>query len=217
MRIAIISDLHANATALEAVLQDIEKREVDEILCAGDLVGYGPHPNEVVKRIRTLKIRSVQGNYDDAVANARLACGCDYPNEQSMAVGTASLAWTIEQLDTGNSEFLRRLPPTLRLRAGNLELLLAHGSPRRLNEYLYEDAPEEQLKELFREAAVDVLIVGHTHQPYHRQINGQHLINAGSVGQPRDGDPRACYVLAEFHTEPQVKIVRVSLEFLTKT
>jgi|Deesub1362A_J573_1020465.scaffolds.fasta_scaffold00029_163 putative phosphoesterase len=213
MKIAVISDLHANLYALESVLADIQKRGADEIVCAGDLVGYGPHPNEVTKQIRALGIRCVQGNYDDAVANARLVCGCDYPDERSMAVGTASLAWTSAHLDLDNQAFLQQLPPTLRLRAGGFEILLTHGSPRRLDEYLYEAMPAEQLREVLQQAEAGVLIVGHTHRPYHRQIEGRHLINAGSVGQPRDGDPRAAYVQVEFTGDQlRVEIVRVNYD-----
>lgn len=211
MRLAFISDIHANLYALEAVLADIRERGADEILCAGDLVGYGPHPNEVVARVRTLGIRTVQGNYDDAAANARLVCGCDYPDERSMAVGTASLSWTSRHLGQDSRAFLRQLPPALGLQAGPFAVLLAHGSPRRLNEYLYEDAPAELLREIVREAEAGVLVVGHTHRAYHRVFEGRHLINAGSVGQPRDGDPRAGYVLVEagFAGELKVQTVRV--------
>lgn len=209
MRIAVISDVHANLYALESVLADIHRREADEILCAGDLVGYGPHPNQVVERIKALGIRCVQGNYDDAVANARLVCGCDYPDAQSMEVGIASLSWTDERLTPDNREFLRLLPATLRLRAGECRLLLAHGSPRRLNEYLHADTPAERLAEIFDQTDADVLVVGHTHRPYHRQVGRRHLINAGSVGQPRDGDNRAAYVIIRFDAAPRVEIIRV--------
>lgn len=209
MKIAFISDLHANLYALEAVLADIHARGAEEILCAGDLVGYGPHPNEVVERIRTLGITTVQGNYDDAVANARLVCGCDYPDERSMAVGMASLAWTRERLNKDNQAYLGQLPFSYRLPAGNFDVLLVHGSPRRLNEYLYEDVPAEQLREIVRQADAGVLVCGHTHRPYHRFFDGRHLVNAGSVGQPRDGDPRASYVLAEFNVRLRVEVIRV--------
>ncbi|ACA60448.1 metallophosphoesterase family protein [Candidatus Desulforudis audaxviator] len=209
MRIAVISDIHANLHALEAVLRDIEREGVDEILCAGDLVGYGPHPNEVVERIRTLDIRGVQGNYDEAAANARLVCGCDYPDPESMAVGAAALAWTVRELGAENKEYLRGLPARLRFQAGAHDVLLVHGSPRRINEYLYEDAAPDVLREIFREWPAGVLIVGHTHRPYHRRFEGRHVVNAGSVGQSRDGDPRSSYVLVDFGAGPGVRVVRV--------
>lgn len=213
MKIAVISDIHSNITALESVLLDIEDQKVDCIYCTGDLVGYAPFPNEVIELIRQKQIPSVMGNYDDAVGYMRFICGCDYKDEKSQALGEASILWTKENTLEQNKEFLRSLPEEIRFDINGTSVVLVHGSPERLNEYLFEDTPGEHMSELLEKAQADVLICGHTHKPFHKIIGNKHVINAGSVGKPKHGDPKAAYVIVEFNNEVKVEIMMVQYDY----
>lgn len=214
MKIAVISDIHANIGALEAVLKDIDGRQPDAIICAGDLVGYAPFPNEVITLIKEKEITCVLGNYDDAIGNARLVCGCEYKDAKARELGERSIAWTREHTTEENKEFLRNLPTEIHFKAGKYAVKFVHGSPRRLNEYLCEDISDEYLKELLAESKAEVLICGHTHIPYHKRLgDGKHVINAGSVGKPKHGDPQAVYALIEISKTVQVDFRKVPYDF----
>ncbi|MDN5293343.1 MAG: hypothetical protein PWQ31_648 [Eubacteriales bacterium] len=206
---AVIADLHGNLPALEAVLADIRRRGVARIYCAGDLVGYGPWPNEVIERVREENILTVLGNYDDAVAWLRPVCGCDYPDEKSRVIGEHSLLWTAREVWEENVAWLRQLPASLRWQEGKREVLLVHGSPRSLNEYLLPEKGPDFFQEIKTQAGADILIAGHTHRPYHLRLEEVNIINAGSVGRPKHGNPNATYVLITVGEQVKVDIIEV--------
>lgn len=212
-RIAVFSDIHANLPALQAVLADMDRRKIpaEERACLGDLVGYGSFPNEVVEIIRTQRIPTIMGNYDQGVGNSSDDCGCAYKTAVEEALGKRSIAWSNTHTTVENKAFLRSLRDQIPLRLGELRAVLVHGSPRRINEYLYEDRPDASLERILDGVNADVLVVGHTHKPYHRVLpSGRHVINDGSVGKPKDGDPRAAYVILDVNErELSVEIVRV--------
>jgi putative phosphoesterase len=195
MRIAIFSDIHGNLPALEAVLADLKTRQLDRVYCLGDLVGYGASPNEVTARIRAEQIPTVMGNYDDGVGFDRDECGCAYRDPEEKARGERSLAWTKAQTTAANKAFLRTLHPEIRCDADGRRILLVHGSPRRLNEYLFEDRPLSSFQRLAATSNADIIVFGHTHRPYTKLVDGIWFINVGSVGKPKDGDWRACYAI----------------------
>jgi diadenosine tetraphosphatase ApaH/serine/threonine PP2A family protein phosphatase len=181
---------------LEAVLADMDERGLSERYCLGDLVGYATFPNEVIQTIREREIPCIMGNYDQGVGNNSDDCGCAYKDAHSEALGKLSIAWSNARTTEENKAYLRSLPAQIPLQLGNLRIMLVHGSPRRVNEYLYEDRPDASLERLLDMVKSDVLVCGHTHIPYHRVLpSGRHVINEGSVGKPKDGDPRACYVV----------------------
>lgn len=213
-KITIFGDIHANLPALEAVLADMDLRSLGHRYCLGDLVGYGTFPNEVVEMIRTGKTPTIMGNYDQGVGNSSDECGCAYRDENAKALGQRSIAWTNQHTTEENKAFLRQLPQHLPLPLGDLRVMLVHGSPRRVNEYLYEDRPDSSLERLLDLVEADVLVCGHTHLPYHRILpSGRHVVNAGSIGKPKDGDPRACYVVLEADGHNlKVQFVRVSYD-----
>lgn len=197
-KITIFGDIHANLPALEGVLSDMELKGLMNRYCLGDLVGYGTFPNEVIERVRTLGVPTLMGNYDQGVGNNSDDCGCAYTNPEAKALGERSIAWSNSNTSEESKEFLRNLPFSIPIRLGDLNVLLVHGSPRRINEYLYEDRPDRSLERLFEGTDLDVIVCGHTHKPYYRVLpSGKQVINAGSVGKPKDGDPRACYVVIE--------------------
>lgn len=210
--IAVISDIHSNLEALKKVLEDIREQKIDRVYCTGDLVGYGPFPNEVIDLIRQLQIPTVMGNYDDGVGNMRFICGCDYKNEEEQALGERSIAWTKEHTTEANKDLLRNLPSEIRLTIGTTRVLLVHGSPTRLNEYIYEDTPFDELVELIEKSDTDVLVCGHTHRPFYKKIKDRYLINAGSVGKPKHGDPMATYIIVRFGKEIEVEIRKVNYD-----
>lgn len=212
MRVAAIADIHANITALRAVLSDIKTAGVQQIICLGDLVGYGPFPDETVQVIRQEVKACVQGNYDAAVGYDRLVCGCDYASEQDAATGTASMAWTKDHTSAESKEYLRSLPPALFQEVAGYSLHCFHGSPQSQTEYIKANTSRERLSEITRESTGDILLFGHTHLPGMIKHDGKLLINAGSVGKPKHGDPRASYVLLDFSEAFSLQIRYVSYD-----
>lgn len=209
MRLAIFSDIHANLHALQAVLRDIDAQHPDAVYCLGDLVGYGAYPNEVIALLRQRGIPTIMGNYDDGVGFDRDDCGCAYRTEEDRRLGRLSLLWTREHVTAENKAFLRSLLPNIRLDIEGRSVLLVHGSPRKINEYVYEDRPPASLDRIAASAGAEVLIMGHTHLPYVKQVAGALLVNDGSVGKPKDGDTRAAYALLEVAAEIRVTLQRV--------
>ena len=194
-KITIFGDIHANGPALQATLADMDTKGLANRYCLGDLVGYGTSPNEVVAEIRARGYPTLMGNYDEGVGNSSDDCGCAYKKPEDEALGKRSIAWTNVHTTEENKAFLRTLAAQIPLQLGDLRVMLVHGSPRRINEYLFEDRPESSLERLLDLVESDVLVCGHTHLPYHRVLaSGRHVVNAGSVGKPKDSDPRACYV-----------------------
>lgn len=209
MTIALFSDIHANLPALEAFFADVEQRRPDQIFCLGDLVGYNIWPNEVVQAIRARGIPTITGNYDYGIGRGIDDCGCAYKTDAEKANGAVSIAYTNAWIGPAERDYLRTLPKHIRLEyalddhATPLQLMFVHGSPRKVNEYLFEDREERSLLRILEDAGADVLCFGHTHKPYHRILTSgtadnpyyRHAINIGSVGKPKDGDPRGCYAL----------------------
>jgi putative phosphoesterase len=206
MRFAVLSDLHGNSAATEAVLAAIDAAEPDAVYCLGDLVGYAAFPNETIALIRERTIPTIMGNYDDGVGFDRDDCGCAYRNSDEQERGQQSITWTRAQVTDDNKRFLRSLVPEIRFEAEGVRVRLVHGSPRRMNEYLYEDRDPRSLERIADGADCDLLIFGHTHIPWDREIAGVRMVNAGSVGKPKDGDPRAAWVLVTLQAGKPVEI-----------
>lgn len=195
-QITIFGDIHANLPALEAVFAEMDTRGHTERYCLGDLVGYGTFPNEVIAALRARAIPTLMGNYDLGVGNEHSDCGCACKDPILAALGKRSIAWSNQHTLPEHKTYLRQLPRQIPVTLGDLHVMLVHGSPRTVNEYLFIDRPDKSLERLLDMVEADVLICGHTHLPYHRILpSGRHVVNAGSVGKPQDGDPRACYVV----------------------
>ena len=219
MRIALLSDVHANLPALEAVLDDIDARAgVDATYHLGDLVGYAPWPNEVVARIALAGIAGVAGNYDSTVATAYAHCGCRYDDPRQEALAHESYAWTREHVTPETRRRLAALPFRLDLRpegghAAGPTVTLVHGAHALNTVYVHAQRPDEFLSKMGQALGAqegDVVCFGHTHVPWHRCVDGVHFVNTGSVGRPKDGDPRAAWVLLTVSGEcVDVDLVRV--------
>jgi putative phosphoesterase len=197
MRVAVITDIHANLPALEATLARVDELGVDALYCGGDLVGYGPHPNEVCALIQERAIPTIHGNYDHAIARDLDDCGCAYVTPHDRELGQRSVEWTLAHTGAAAKAFMRDLPFDLRFAMGASRVRLVHGSPRRVNEYLFEDKPASLYERLASQAGADVLVFGHTHKPWVREHGGVLFVNCGSVGKPKDGDPRAAFAVLE--------------------
>jgi len=199
---AVFSDVHGNLPALEAVLADVERRDVPATLCLGDLVGYGPFPNEVARLVRDRGIPCLMGNYDQGIGFSTGDCGCVYKTDEQRVEGAASLAWTDAVAADDVRAYLRTLEDRFVLETPAGALLAVHGSPRRINEYLFEDRPEAAMGRMAAQNPYRAILFGHTHVPYARPVarpdGGSTLfINVGSAGRPKDGDWRACYAIVD--------------------
>lgn len=212
MRIAIFSDIHGNRHALEAVLGDIDREMPDAVYCLGDLVGYGAYPNDVIELIHDRGIPTIMGNYDDGVGFDKDDCGCAYKGAEMRRLRDLSLQWSKERVTFENKEYLRSLHPSIRFEVEGKRVLLVHGSPRKINEYLFEDRPLFSLERIARESGADLLVFGHTHLPYQKDVLDVRFINDGSVGKPKDGDPRAGYALVEIGAGINVFFRRVAYD-----
>jgi predicted phosphodiesterase len=219
MRYALISDIHANLPALDAVLADIDGRgAIDAVYHLGDLVGYSSQPNEVVARLRERAIAGIAGNYDSTVATDYEHCGCRSESPRQEALAHVSYEYTRATVTPETKRYLGGLPFSLDLRpsgghASGPRLVLVHGTPTLNTVYWTEDRPDDFCRKMAAVVGLeagDALAFGHTHKPWHRAVDGIHFVNTGSVGRPKDGDWRAGYVLLDLGAgEPRVEHVRV--------
>lgn len=197
MRIAVFSDVHANLPAMEAVRDHIATGGYDQVYCLGDLGGYASQPNEVQEVIMEMGCPTILGNYDGGVGFNGDDCGCHYTKPFDIEMSNTSFIWTRDNTSDENKAWLRNLPREIRFEVEGLRVLLCHGSPRSTTEYLFVDRSDGFLRQFtpggLDDAQADVIVFGHTHVPFHREVEGVHFINTGSVGRPKDGDPRAGY------------------------
>lgn len=212
--IAVFSDVHANLRAMQAVRQKIELGGYDAVYCLGDLGGYASHPNEAQDEVMAMGCPTVMGNYDDGVGNNLADCGCQYTKPFDVEMSSISFEWTCRATTPGRKVWLRELPREIRFEVGGCRVLLCHGSPRSTVEYLFENRSDGYLQQFasggVHDAHADVVVFGHTHVPYVRDVGGTVFVNAGSVGRPKDGDPRACFVVLELAGgRVEVQTVRV--------
>ena len=220
MNHAVISCLHANLAAVEAVLDDIDSQGITSVTCLGDLVGYGPQPNEVINLVRGRNIQTCQGCWDEDIIDGLNSCECSYPSQLAERRGHRAHEWTAEILTDENKQFLAKLPMTLRRGT----MLFVHGSPNSQHEYLLPDMNAFAALERVETAGAETMFCGHTHQPYVRELSGgsirvrvqqkgmesaseqelqlpmRRIVNAGSVGEPRHGSTKATYVVHNAET-----------------
>lgn len=197
MKIAVFGDIHGNIEAIKAAHDAALFLKPDKVYHLGDLGGYAPYVNEVVDFLIEHGIEGVQGNYDEAVANNAEHCGCkaEEPLQEEMA--HRSFSWTKEHVSPQSKAYMKNLPTGIKFTAEGKKVWLFHATPKKNNLYWYEDRPEKFFREMAEKGDADVMIYGHIHKPYRKDINGKVFINAGSVGKPKDGDPRACAAIVE--------------------
>ena len=222
MRYALISDIHANLPALKAVLGAIAHAVFDATYHLGDLVGYAPWPNETVALLADSHVSGIAGNYDSTVGLDYKHCGCKYEDPVQEAQSHISFEWTKAHTSPEAKQYLATLPFRIDLKplgghAAGPTVILVHGTPTLNTLYWTEDRPDSFCLKMAQQAgatAGDVIAFGHTHKPWHREVEGIHFVNTGSVGRPKDGDWRAGYVLLEIDAgePPRVEFVRVEYD-----
>lgn len=200
LRIALIADIHSNLPALEAVLNAIKKEGIDMVLNAGDIVGYGPFPDQVVDAIMRTHMVSIRGNHDNAVLIG------DYSWFNSYAAAAAR--WTAEVMSRSNIDYLGTLRREESLQVGGRTIGLFHGSPQDPDEYIIE---ESRAEEVLRSDHHDVVICGHTHRPMEVWLGGRLFFNPGAVGQPRDGNPAASFGIIDLESM-EVRTIRIEYD-----
>ena len=200
MKIAVISDIHGNMQALEAVLENIKKEKCDKIFCLGDLAMAGPQPNETIEKVKSLletgTFELIQGNTDEYLSKNS--------DEMYQAIAKANLIMAVvynedrKVITKENLEFLKNLPSQKNIELCGVKILLVHGSPRANNENIFPEMDLEKVEEMLKDVDADLIFCGHTHQPCGYQTNTkQTVVNVGSVGRPLNENPRACYLLLE--------------------
>ena len=207
MRLAVISDIHGNLYSLLRVLEDIDSQYADTIISLGDLVGYGPHPNEVVALLRKKKILSIKGNYDASVVDK------DFTFIRQTVSNDFSLPWTVEELRESNRLYLSSLPTELTMNICGKKIRFVHGSPRNITEYLNPINPDRE--KIMNEIEEDILVCAHTHIPSVENFGEKLLVNDGSVGKPKNGSPEATYILIDLFedAEPKITVRSVAYDF----
>ena len=208
MKVAFLSDIHANFPALSAALQCAAEGGAEEVVCAGDVVGGGPHPTEVVRLLVQHGVRAVRGNVESKV----LELAAD-PRKLKRAKDKkkgAPLAWTVKALGASELAWLAALPAELRADWGAGEVWVVHGSPLGDEDYIYPSITGPGLAPRLRGGHPAVLVCGHSHIPFVRTVAGTLVVNCGSVGRPVDGDPRGALALADFSPgrRPSARILR---------
>ena len=222
MKYALVSDVHSNEPALEAVLAEITRHgDVDATYHLGDLVGYAPWPNDVVERLHEAGIPGVSGNYDSTVATDYKHCGCRYEDPRQEDLSHESYAWTRAHVSAETKAYLGGLPFRIDIRplGGHVAgptVTLVHATPLNNTTYWTEERPDAfclKMAEVAGASAGDVIAFGHTHKPWHRVVGGIHFVNAGSVGRPKDGDWRAGFVTVDVDAAGSTTIDFVRVEY----
>jgi putative phosphoesterase len=202
VKIAVLSDIHANIFALERVARDAVERGTSLFINAGDSVGFGPYPNETIELICEKNILSILGNYDAEVIEGKIK-----------DKGPKNLAFQFakKELSKSSKNYLNSLPRERRIEVVGKKILITHGSPEFIEEHIYSNTPVERLKDLAEMAKADIIILGHTHEQFWRQVNGISFVNPGSVGRPNDGNPQTAYALLSFNPF-NVELIRLDYD-----
>jgi len=209
MRVALISDIHGNLPALQAVLAHARAQSIQSIWNIGDAVGYGANPDRVIRLLEQESVTSVLGSFDRRVLRFPKKKGSW--REKKRPEEFLALYWAYENLSQPSREYLRMLPEKIRLRIGKTRILLVHGSPASRKEGLGIDTPGKYLREMISAAKANILCCGHSHQPFYRVEKNGIVLNPGSVGAQRDGDPRASYALLSL--DPRMMIEDTDSEY----
>jgi predicted phosphodiesterase len=214
-RIALLGGVYSNHLALEAALADARRRGAEAVYCLGDLGGFGPHPDRVFPLLQAAGVHCVQGNYDLAIAAGAADCGCGYTDPRDNHFARLSYAYTVRNTSDEHRRWLGSLPPLRRLVLGGWRVLLCHGSPRQINEFLWDTATSNALLEKFHDDfAADVLCFTHTGLKWHRRLpSGRHAVNVGAVGRPEnDGTADVWYTLLTAEPDLSVEFVSVGYD-----
>jgi predicted phosphodiesterase len=215
-RIAVFGGIYNNYLALEAALRDARGRGVDAVYCLGDLGAFGPHPDRVFPLLHDHGVQCIQGNYDNSIGHELADCQCGYTDPRDNFFARISYDYTLSHTSQVHRAWMRDLPTQRRLRLGHYRLLLCHGSPRRMNEFLWESTtPTHFLEYLADTHQTDVILATHTGIKWHRPLSGdRHFVNVGVLGRPEnDGRTNVWYTLLRAKPEFEVEFVPVAYDY----
>lgn len=215
LRIAVFGGIYNNYLALEAALRDAGNRGVDAVYCLGDLGAFGPHPDRVFPLLHEHGVLCIQGNYDNSIGNDLADCQCGYTDPRDNHFARISYAYTLGNTSAANRAWLKELPGQRRIELGRYRLLLCHGSPRKMNEFLWESTtPTHFLERLCEEHQADVILTTHTGIKWHRRLAGdRHFVNVGVLGRPEnDGQTNVWYTILSATPELQIEFVPVAYD-----
>ena len=196
MRVALLSDIHANFPALCMALEWAQRNRADRVICAGDIVGHGPHPTEVVRLLAEQGVEAILGNVDRKVLALLESPKKLKKHLEKKAHGPA--AWAALALGEAERAWLAALPAELRFEVGGADVWVVHGSPLSDTDFVYPSITPRALAAKLGEVRPRVLVCGHSHVPFTREIAGIRVVNCGSAGRPVDGDPRGALALCDF-------------------
>ncbi len=215
----LFGGLYSNYRALEAALADVRRRGADAVYCLGDLGAFGPYPDRVYPLLRSHGVECLQGNYDNSLAGGLADCQCGYTDPRDNHFARISYRYTFQNTSEENKRWLATLATSVRLEAAGRRVLLCHGSPRKINEFLWEStSPDAFLEYLLDESQADVLCVTHTGLKWHRRLSsGRHVINVGVLGRPEnDGATNVWYTLLNISSRgAETEFVPVSYDHQT--
>lgn len=211
MRLAFISDIHGNALALDAVLEDISRKQVDKIYVLGDICYRGPEPKRSLNIIRSLHTEVIKGNADEWVI--RGVQRGEVP-DRALEMMNTERDWTVSQLEQADIEYLKTLPKELHVTMSGVSFHLFHATPSSLFDIVLPNADDETIQStMMTSAEADVYVYAHIHRPYIRYVNGKVIMNIGSVGLPFDGLNKASYGIVEIEEEGfRTSIERVNFD-----
>jgi len=199
-RIAVFGGIYSNYLSLEAAWRDVKNLGVDACFCLGDLGAFGPHPDRVFPLIHEAQIKCIQGNYDNSIGNELPDCQCGYTDPRDNHFARLSYEYTLDHTSPENRRWMKSWPEQIRIHLGKYRLLLCHGSPRRMNEFLWESTTSTHfLEHLALQHDTDVMLTTHTGIKWRRELsNDKHLVNVGVLGRPEnDGRTNVWYTILE--------------------
>ena len=215
-RIACFGGIYNNYLALEAAVRDARGRGVEAMFCLGDMGAFGPHPDRVFEVVHDHDVCCLQGNYDDSIGHALEDCQCGYTDPRDNHFAQISYDYTLANTSEANRAFLRSLPKTRRVELGSLRVLLCHGSPRRVNEFLWESTSSTHfLESLLRDYEANVIAATHTGIKWQRELpRNRHFVNVGVLGRPEnDGHTNVWYTVLEASSRGELQAEFVPIEY----
>jgi diadenosine tetraphosphatase ApaH/serine/threonine PP2A family protein phosphatase len=217
-RVAVFGGIYNNALALRATLEDARRRDVEAVFCLGDMGGFGPHPEGVFPLLKDHGVLAIQGNYDESLAQGKTDCGCGYTDPRDNHFARISYEYTFANTSAASKQWLGALPGHRRICLGEHRVLMCHGSPRVINEFLWESAtPSGLLKRFLGQAEADLLLCTHTGIKWHRELpDAKHAVNVGVIGRPEnDGSSNVWYTVLTAGPDLSVEFVPVHYDFET--
>jgi predicted phosphodiesterase len=214
-KLACFGGVYSNHRALASTLADIRDQGADQAWCLGDLGGFGPHPDRAIDQIRAASVPIVRGNVDDSIGNGLDDCACGYDDPRDQAFSQISYDYTLDHTAAAHRDWMRELPAQQRMVVAGRTVLLCHGSPRRMNEFLWESSCSDAFLEwLCREHQADVIVCTHTGLHWRRALpSGRQVINVGAIGRPaNDGRPGGWYAMIQLDRSVAVEFRHVAYD-----